>query len=58
MHRQGWGGQCGCNCSGAGNFWPMSREEVLDELEDYKASLSSEMTALEKRIQTLKERKE
>ena len=36
----------------------MSREEVLDELEDYKASLSSEMTALEKRIQTLKERKE
>ncbi len=61
MHRhgQGWGsGQCGCNCCGPGYFGPISRDEAVDELQDYKASLESEIAALEKRIQALKERKE
>jgi hypothetical protein len=30
----------------------------VEELEDYKAGLESEITALEKRIQSLKEKKE
>lgn len=54
----GWGGPCGCSCSGPGSFWPRSRDEVVEDLQDYKASLESEITALEKRIQTVKERKE
>ena len=58
MPRYGWGGQCGCCCSGPGYFWPRSRDEFVDELEDYKAGLESEITALEKRIQNLKEKKE
>ncbi|MDG6918696.1 MAG: DUF5320 domain-containing protein [Nitrososphaerota archaeon] len=58
MQRYGRGGQCGCNCSGPGYFWPRSRDEAVEELEDYKAGLESEITALEKRIQSLKEKKE
>jgi hypothetical protein len=58
MHRYGGGCQCGCNCSGPSNYWPRTRDEVVEELEGYKASLESEITTLEKRIQALKERKE
>ncbi|MCL4356189.1 MAG: DUF5320 domain-containing protein [Nitrososphaerota archaeon] len=58
MQRYGWGGQCGCSCSGPGYFRPTSRDEAVEELEDYKAGLESEITALEKRIQSLKEKKE
>ncbi len=54
----GWGGPCGCNCAGPGFFWPRSRDEVVEDLEDYKASLESEITTLEKRIQALREKKE
>ncbi|MDG7009604.1 MAG: DUF5320 domain-containing protein [Nitrososphaerota archaeon] len=58
MQRYGWGGHCGCSCSGPGYFRPTSRDEAVEELEDYKAGLESEITALEKRIQSLKEKKE
>ncbi len=55
MPRYGWeSSQCGCNCSGPGYYWPRSRDEVVDELQDYKASLESEIVALEKRIESLK----
>ena len=39
-------------------FGPRSGDEIVDDLEDYKASLESEITTLEKRIQTLKEKKD
>jgi chaperonin cofactor prefoldin len=58
MEGYGWGGLCGCNCSGPGFYWPRSRNEVVEEMEEYKASLESEIRALEKRIQTLKGKKE
>jgi hypothetical protein len=50
MHR--WGGsQCGAP------YWatmvPRHREEIIEELEDYKAGLEAEILALEKRIKDL-----
>jgi hypothetical protein len=48
-----WGG-CGCG----GPYWatavPRHREEIIEELEDYKAGLEAEILALEKRIKDLK----
>ena len=58
MPRYGMGGHCGCDCSGPGYYRPRSRDEFVEELEDYKAGLESEVTALEKRIQGLKAKKE
>lgn len=57
MPRYGWNGQCGCCC---GPVWayPRSRDEVVEEMEDYKASLESEIAALEKRIKSVKEKAE
>ncbi|HKG71839.1 MAG TPA: hypothetical protein VKA87_08060 [Nitrososphaeraceae archaeon] len=51
MHR--WGGlSCG------GPYWativPRHRDEIIEELEDYKAALEAEILALEKRIKDLK----
>lgn len=34
----------------------MTKDEVVGEMEDYKAQLEAEITALEKRISTLKEK--
>jgi hypothetical protein len=52
MHRWGRGSGCG------GPFWvttvPRHREEIIEELEDYKAGLEAEILALEKRIKDLK----
>ncbi|HUK49831.1 MAG TPA: hypothetical protein VLV18_02250 [Terriglobales bacterium] len=62
----GHGGHCGCGCNegagwhgrGYGGGWqsPMTKDEVVEEMEDYKAQLEAEITALEKRISTLKEK--
>lgn len=68
MGRFGYGhwGHYGCGChAGPGWYWPgqalgwqppMTRNEVVEEMEDYKAQLEAEITALEKRINTLKEK--
>ena len=54
MMRRGAGSGCG------GSYWasmvPKHREEIIEELEDYKAGLEAEILALEKRIKDLKER--
>jgi predicted nucleic acid-binding Zn-ribbon protein len=34
----------------------MTRNEVVEDMEDYKAQLEAEITALEKRINSLKEK--
>jgi len=34
----------------------MTKDEVVDEMKDYKARLEAEITALEKRINSLKEK--
>jgi hypothetical protein len=57
---------CGCGCHagpgwyGRGQAWgwqsPMTKDEVVEEMEDYKAQLEAEITGLEKRINTLKEK--
>jgi hypothetical protein len=62
----GHGGGCDCYChsgpglSGRGPFWrwqaPATKDEMVDEMEDYKARLEAEITALEKRIKSLKEK--
>lgn len=62
----GHGGHRDCGCHGdpgwygRGRTWgwqpPMSRNEVVEEMEDYKARLEAEITALEKRINSLKEK--
>ena len=48
------GGGCGCE----GPYWaramPRHRDEIIEELEDYKAGLEAEILALEKRIKDLK----
>ncbi|MEM3671363.1 MAG: hypothetical protein QW767_06445 [Thermoprotei archaeon] len=41
-----------------GYNWPKSTDEVVKELEDYKASLESEIVALSKKIESLKEKAE
>ena len=53
MHRFGGGSQwCGVP------YWaimaPRHREEIIEDLEDYKAGLEAEILALEKRIKDLK----
>jgi chaperonin cofactor prefoldin len=52
MRRWGGGSQCGVP------YWammaPRHREEIIEELEDYKADLEAEILALEKRIKDLK----
>ena len=58
MPRYGWNGQCGCYCGGPSWAYPSSRDEVVEEMEGYKASLESEIAALEKRIKALKEKVE
>jgi hypothetical protein len=35
----------------------MTRDEVVQDMQDYKAQLEAEITALEKRINGLKEKK-
>ena len=65
MGRYGYG-HCGCNCHdgpggyGRGYGWgwrnPLTKDEVVGEMEDYKAQLEAEITALEKRINSLKEK--
>jgi hypothetical protein len=61
MHRfrymmRTWGGGAGCGCEGP--YWarviPRHRDEIIEELEDYKAGLEAEILALEKRIKDLK----
>jgi len=62
----GHGGHCDCNYHagphgyGRGPVWgwqpPMTKDEVVEEMEDYKARLEAEITALEKRISSLKEK--
>lgn len=62
----GHGGHCDCECHGGpgwygrGRTWgwqpPMTNDEVVGEMEDYKARLEAEITALEKRINSLKEK--
>jgi hypothetical protein len=59
MMYRGRGG--GFSCGGGGPYWatmmvPRYREEIIEELEDYKASLETEILALEKRIKDLKEK--
>jgi hypothetical protein len=68
MGRFGYGHweHCHCNCyagpgpygRGLGYGWqpPMTKDEVVEEMEDYKARLEAEITALEKRIGSLKEK--
>jgi hypothetical protein len=68
MRRYGYwhGGHCECHCHGGpgwygrGEGWgwgpPATKDEAVGELEDYKAQLESEITALERRINTLKEK--
>jgi hypothetical protein len=51
-------GQCGCHCGGPGSASPRSREEIVGEMEEYKANLESEITALEKRINAVKAKAE
>ncbi|HJU95612.1 MAG TPA: hypothetical protein VJ643_06230 [Nitrososphaera sp.] len=52
MMRRAGGSGCG------GSYWatmvPRHREEIIEELEDYKAGLEAEILALEKRIKDLK----
>jgi len=63
MGRHGFG-HCDCNCHEGPNMYghawgwrtPMTKDEVVGEMEDYKARLEAEITALEKRISTLKEK--
>lgn len=50
----GWGG--GCHCGGPGRMWPASRDQFVEELEEYKASLEWEIAALERRIKALREK--
>ncbi len=55
-HKRGHGkkGECGCGCSCHGwrNF--RTKEEKIDELEDYKSELEKELKAVEERIEELK----
>ncbi len=48
MMRRGGGSQCG------GPYWaamvPRYREEIIEELEDYKAGLEAEILALEREL--------
>lgn len=65
----GHGGHCGCGCHegsgwygyGRGPPWgwqaPTTKDEVVEDMETYKAELEAEITALEKRISALKEKK-
>jgi hypothetical protein len=56
MMYRGGGGRFSCG----GPYWatmvPRYREEIIEELEDYKAGLEAEILALEKRIKDLKEK--
>ncbi len=61
----GWhGGHCGCGCHtgpswygpGYGSYSTPTKDEVVEEMEDYKARLEAEITALEKKINSLKEK--
>jgi hypothetical protein len=68
MRRFGYwhGGHCGCHYHdgpgwyGRGQGWgwgsPMTKDDVIEEMQDYKAQLEAEITALEKRISSLKEK--
>lgn len=53
-----WGDYCSCPCAGPAWAWPTSKEEFVDELQDYKARLESEVVALEKKIKAVKEKTE
>lgn len=65
----GHGGHCGCGCHegpgwygyGQGPPWgwqaPTTKDEVVEDMETYKAELEAEITALEKRISALREKK-
>jgi hypothetical protein len=62
-------GHCGCGCHegpswygyGRGPAWgwqaPATKDEVVEDMETYKAELEAEITALEKRINAMKEKK-
>jgi hypothetical protein len=66
MRRYGYwhGGHCGCHWHGwHGGYGPAwawepaaTKDEVLEDMQDYKAELEAEITALEKRINTLREK--
>jgi len=66
MGRFGYGHweHCHCNCHagpawysrGYGSYSTPTKDEVVEEMEDYKARLEAEITALEKRINSLKEK--
>jgi hypothetical protein len=66
MGRFGYGHweHCGCHAGpgwyGRGPAWswqaPMTKDEVVEDMEDYKAQLEAEITVLEKRIKALKEK--
>ncbi len=58
MPRHESNGQCCCQCGCAGSASPRSREEIVGEMEEYKANLESEIAALEKRINAVKEKVE
>ncbi|MEM0272737.1 MAG: hypothetical protein QW514_09380 [Thermoprotei archaeon] len=66
MPRHVWGGGCycdcgpsyGCYCGEPTWTYHRSRDEAVEELEDYKAKLEDEIAELEKRIQLLKEKEE
>ncbi|MDQ3854002.1 MAG: prefoldin subunit [Thermoproteota archaeon] len=47
-------GGCGCGRSYWATMVPRHREEIIEELEDYKAGLEAEILALEKKIKDLK----
>jgi hypothetical protein len=66
---RGYGyGHCGCGCHhGPGRYgygqqppwgWqnPATKDEVVEDMEAYKAELEAEITTLEKRINALKEK--
>lgn len=58
MRRYGYGLHTCCDCRGPVWGVPVSREEIVGELEDYKITLESEIVTLEKRIKALKEKAE
>jgi hypothetical protein len=54
MHRGGGEGGFSCGPPYWAMMLPRHRDEIIEELEDYKAGLEAEILALEKRIKDLK----
>lgn len=54
-HKKGHGKKgcnCGCGCHSWRNF--RTKQEMIDELEDYKSELEKELKAVEERIEELR----